>query len=178
MVTLPYRKYKGGVNMNITFQGNPITLIDKEVKVGDKAPNFTLTNSDLQPITLDNTSGVRIFVVVPSIDTGVCDLEVQTFNQKAGEVPGVHIYTISMDLPFAQLRWCGAKSVKALTMLSDYKDHSFGHNYGSYIKELGLLTRAVFVIDSSNTITYVEYVPEVTEQPNFEEVIKAAKEAK
>ncbi|GAA0121488.1 MAG: thiol peroxidase [Clostridium argentinense] len=164
--------------MNITFQGNPITLVGKELKVGDKAPNFMLTNSDLQPVTLNNTSGVRIFVVVPSIDTGVCDLEVQTFNQKAGEVPGVNIYTISMDLPFAQARWCGAKSVKSLTMLSDYKDHSFGNNYGTYIKELGLLTRAVFVIDSSNTVTYAEYVSEVTEQPNFEQVIKAAKEAK
>lgn len=164
--------------MNITFQGNPITLIGKEIKVGDKAPNFMLTNSDLQPVTLDNTSGVRIFVVVPSIDTGVCDLEVQTFNKKAGEVPGVNIYTISMDLPFAQSRWCGAKSVESLTMLSDYKDHSFGNNYGTYIKELGLLTRAVFVIDSNNIITYVEYVPEVTDQPNFEEVIKAAKSAK
>lgn len=155
--------------------GNPITLEGNELKVGDMAPDFTAIDNNMKPVSLKDTKGVRILSVVPSLDTEVCDLETRTFNSKAAEIPNVTIYTISMDLPFAQARWCGAHGVDKVITLSDFKDRLVGKNYGTYIKELGLLTRAVFVIDSNNKITFVEYVPEVTSQPNFDKVLEAAK---
>ncbi|WP_434293509.1 thiol peroxidase [Clostridium botulinum] len=164
--------------MEIKFMGNPMTLEGNELKVGDMAPDFTAIDNNMKPVSLDDTKGVRILSVVPSLDTEVCDLETRTFNSKAAEIPNVTIYTISMDLPFAQARWCGAHGVDKVITLSDFKDRLVGKNYGTYIKELGLLTRAVFVIDSNNKITFVEYVPEVTNQPNFDKVLEAAKAAK
>ncbi|MFV3011211.1 thiol peroxidase [Clostridium botulinum] len=164
--------------MEIKFMGNPMTLEGNELKVGDMAPDFTATDNNMKPVSLKDTKGVRILSVVPSLDTEVCDLETRTFNSKAAEIPNVTIYTISMDLPFAQARWCGAHGVDKVITLSDFKDRLVGKNYGTYIKELGLLTRAVFVIDSNNKITFVEYVPEVTNQPNFDKVLEAAKAAK
>lgn len=164
--------------MEIKFMGNPITLEGNEVKIGDIAPSFTAIDNNMKPVSLEDTKGVRIISVVPSLDTEVCDLETRTFNSKAAEIPNVTIYTISMDLPFAQARWCGAHGVDKVITLSDFKDRLVGKNYGTYIKELGLLTRAVFVIDSNNKITFIEYVPEVTEQPNFDKVLEAAKIAK
>ncbi|APH16244.1 putative thiol peroxidase [Clostridium sporogenes] len=161
--------------MEIKFMGNPITLEGNELKVGDIAPDFTAIDNNMKPVSLKDTKGVRILSVVPSLDTEVCDLETRTFNSKAAEIPNVTIYTISMDLPFAQARWCGAHGVDKVITLSDFKDRLVGRNYGTYIKELGLLTRAVFVIDSNNKITFVEYVPEVTSQPNFDKVLEAAK---
>lgn len=161
--------------MEIKFMGNPITLEGNELKVGDMAPDFTAIDNNMKPVSLKDTKGVRILSVVPSLDTEVCDLETRTFNSKAAEIPNVTIYTISMDLPFAQSRWCGAHGVDKVITLSDFKDRLVGKNYGTYIKELGLLTRAVFVIDSNNKITFVEYVPEVTSQPNFDKVLEAAK---
>ncbi|HGG0417059.1 TPA: thiol peroxidase [Clostridium sporogenes] len=161
--------------MEIKFMGNPITLEGNELKVGDMAPDFTAIDNNMKPVSLKDTKGVRILSVVPSLDTEVCDLETRTFNSKAAEIPNVTIYTISMDLPFAQARWCGAHGVDKVITLSDFKDRLVGKNYGTYIKELGLLTRAVFVIDSNNRITFVEYVPEVTSQPNFDKVLEAAK---
>ncbi|HDK7155029.1 TPA: thiol peroxidase [Clostridium botulinum] len=161
--------------MEIKFMGNPITLEGNELKVGDMAPDFTAIDNNMKPVSLEDTKGVRILSVVPSLDTEVCDLETRTFNSKAAEIPNVTIYTISMDLPFAQARWCGAHGVDKVITLSDFKDRLVGKNYGTYIKELGLLTRAVFVIDSNNRITFVEYVPEVTSQPNFDKVLEAAK---
>ena len=161
--------------MEIKFMGNPITLEGNELKVGDMAPDFTAIDNNMKPVSLKDTKGVRILSVVPSLDTEVCDLETRTFNSKAAEIPNVTIYTISMDLPFAQARWCGAHAVDKVITLSDFKDRLVGKNYGTYIKELGLLTRAVFVIDSNNKITFVEYVPEVTSQPNFDKVLEAAK---
>ncbi|MBD5639356.1 thiol peroxidase [Clostridium botulinum] len=161
--------------MEIKFMGNPITLEGNELKVGDIAPDFTAIDNNMKPVSLKDTKGVRILSVVPSLDTEVCDLETRTFNSKATEIPNVTIYTISMDLPFAQARWCGAHGVDKVITLSDFKDRLVGINYGTYIKELGLLTRAVFVIDSNNKITFVEYVPEVTNQPNFDKVLEAAK---
>ncbi|EKO1913310.1 thiol peroxidase [Clostridium botulinum] len=161
--------------MEIKFMGNPITLEGNELKVGDMAPDFTAIDNNMKPVSLKDTKGVRILSVVPSLDTEVCDLETRTFNSKATEIPNVTIYTISMDLPFAQARWCGAHGVDKVITLSDFKDRLVGKNYGTYIKELGLLTRAVFVIDSNNRITFVEYVPEVTSQPNFDKVLEAAK---
>ncbi|KRU24290.1 putative thiol peroxidase [Clostridium sporogenes] len=164
--------------MDIKFMGNPMTLEGNELKVGDMAPDFTAIDNNMKPVSLKDTKGVRILSVVPSLDTEVCDLETRTFNSKAAEIPNVTIYTISMDLPFAQARWCGAHGVDKVITLSDFKDRLVGKNYGTYIKELGLLTRAVFVIDSNNKITFVEYVPEVTNQPNFDKVLEAAKAAK
>lgn len=161
--------------MEIKFMGNPITLEGNELKVGDMAPDFTAIDNNMKPVSLKDTKGVRILSVVPSLDTEVCDLETRTFNSKAAGIPNVTIYTISMDLPFAQARWCGAHGVDKVITLSDFKDRLVGKNYGTYIKELGLLTRAVFVMDSNNKITFVEYVPEVTNQPNFDKVLEAAK---
>ncbi|WP_346916660.1 thiol peroxidase [Clostridium sp.] len=161
--------------MEITFQGNPITLKGIQLKVGDKAPDFTLINNELLPVTLQDTKGKRIFVVVPSIDTGVCDMEVRKFNEEASKLKDVTIYTVSMDLPFAQSRWCGATGIKNVITLSDYKTREFGDRYGAYINELGLLTRAVFVLDEDNTVTYVEYCSEVTDEPNYEAALQAVK---
>lgn len=161
--------------MKITFQGNPITLKGIQLRVGDKAPDFTLMNNELHPTTLQDTKGKRIFVVVPSIDTGVCDMEVRKFNEEASKLDNVTIYTISMDLPFAQARWCGAAGIKNVITLSDYKNREFGDKYGVYINELGLLTRAIFVLDEDNTITYVEYCSEVTNEPDYAAALQAVK---
>lgn len=161
--------------MKIKFKNNPVTLEGTQVKVGDIAPDFTLTNNNLAPITLKDTKGKRILVVVPSIDTGVCDMEVRKFNEEASNLNNVTIYTISMDLPFAQSRWCGSSGIDKVIILSDYKDRTFGKNYGVYIKELGLLARAIFVIDENNKITYVEYCEEVSSEPNYEAALNAVK---
>jgi len=163
---------------NITMRGNPVTLVGDEVKVGDKARDFSVVANDLSTVTLKDTSGVRLFVTVPSLDTGVCDAEVRRFNEEATKLPGVKVYTISMDLPFAQKRWCGAAGVENVVTLSDHRDASFGTQWGVLIKELRLLARAVFVVDSSDTVTYVEYVPEVTSHPDYEKALAAARAAK
>ncbi|MBE6066812.1 MAG: thiol peroxidase [Clostridium lundense] len=164
--------------MNIKFQNKPVTLKGKEVKVGDSAPDFIAIDNNLTPISLKDTKGVRIILTVPSIDTPTCDLETRTFNNKATSIPNVTIYTISMDLPFAQARWCAAHGIENVITLSDYKDRMVGENYGTYVSELGLLTRAAFVIDSNNKVVYAEYVEEITEQPNHDKILDAAKNAK
>lgn len=164
---------------NITFKGNPVTLLGTEVKVGDKAPNFTVLANDLSPVTLESTKGsVRLVSVVPSIDTGVCDAQTRRFNEAASALGNVKILTVSVDLPFAQKRWCGANGIENVQTLSDHRELSFGEAYGVAIKELRLLARAVFVIDSNDTVTYVEYVSEATNHPNYEAAIEAAKQAK
>lgn len=161
--------------MNITFKGKSVTLEGKEVKVGDNAPDFNLTSNDLGNVTLKDTSGKRIFVAVPSIDTPVCDREIRRFNEEASKLEGVSIYVVSVDLPFAQTRWCGAAGVDKVTTLSDYKDRDFGKNYGVYIKELGLLARAIFVVDENNKVTYVEYCSEVGNDPDYDKALDAVK---
>ncbi len=161
--------------MNVNFKGNPVTLEGNEVKVGDMAPDFLVMDNELKPVALKDTSGKRVFVVVPSIDTSVCDMEVRRFNQEATKLNNVSIYVISMDLPFAQARWCGNAGIDKVKTLSDYKERSFGKNYGTYIKELGLLTRAVFVADENNKITYVEYCAEVGAEPNYDAVLNILK---
>ncbi|MEO5926182.1 MAG: thiol peroxidase [Bryobacteraceae bacterium] len=161
-----------------TLMGNPFTLLGPELKAGDKAPNFTALDSGLKPVDLAATGdGVRIFSVVPSLDTPVCDMQTKRFNDESGKLGDVKIYTISMDLPFAQKRWCGAFGVDHVVMLSDHKDASFGEAYGTLIKELRILSRAIFVVDKSNTIRYVEYVKEVSEHPNYDAAVAAAKAA-
>lgn len=164
---------------NVTFKGNSVTLLGNEVKAGDKAPDFTVLANDLSEVTLNDTKGqVRLIATVPSLDTGVCDAEVRRFNEEAAKLDNVKVLTVSVDLPFAQKRWCGAAGIENVQTLSDHRDLSFGEAYGVAIKELRLLTRAVFVIDSNDTVTYVEYVSEATNHPNYEAALEAAKAAK
>lgn len=161
--------------MTTTFQGAQLTLYGAPLHVGDSMPDFVLTDPDLKEIDSGDLSGIRVFLTVPSLDTGVCDQEVRRFNQAAANLPGVSIYAVSLDLPFAQSRWCGAAEVNAVRTLSDYRDHSFGKSTGTRIEELGLLTRAVFVVDAGNKITYAEYVPEVTNHPDYDAALTAVK---
>lgn len=164
---------------SVTFAGKPVTLEGNEVKVGDIAPNFTVLDNDLSEVTLEDSKGhVRLISVVPSIDTGVCDAQTRRFNEEAASLPGVKILTISCDLPFAQKRWCAAKGIENIQVLSDHRDLSFGKAYGVVIRELRLLARSIFVVDSSGKVTYKEIVQEVTNHPNYEAAIAAAKQAK
>ena len=157
----------------VTFQGNPLTLLGPELKAGDKAPDFKLTDTGLKPVTLADSRGkARLISVVPSIDTPVCDLQTKRFNQEASKLPAnVTVMTVSMDLPFAQGRWCGLAGADKVQMLSDYKEHAFGVAYGVLIKELKLLSRAVFVIGPDDKVQYVEYVKEITQHPDYEKVL-------
>ncbi len=159
-----------------TLKGNPLTLVGPELKPGDKAPDFEVVDVTLSPVNLGGTgNSVRIFSVVPSLDTPVCDAQTKRFNEEAAKLPGVDIYTISMDLPFAQKRWCGAFGVDRVKMLSDHRAASFGANYGTLIKELRIECRAIFVVDKDNVIRHVEYVKEVGDHPNYEAALAAAR---
>ena len=160
----------------VTLRGNPMTLVGAELKVGEKAPDFTVIGNDMKPVTLADTAGkVRILASVPSLDTPVCDAETRRFNEEAANLPGVEILTVSMDLPMAQARWCGAAGVKNVRTLSDYRERSFGPAYGVLIQEIKLHARAVFVLDKDNTVRYAEYVKEVAEHPNYAAVLEATK---
>ena len=160
------------------MRGNPLTLVGPELKAGDDAPDFSLVDNSLKPVTLKDTgSAVRIISVIPSLDTPVCDAQTKKFNEEAANLPGVDILTVSMDLPFAQKRWCGAFGVDRVKMLSDHKDGSFGENYGTLIKELRIESRAIFVVDPQNKIRHVEYVKEVADFPNYETALAAARSA-
>jgi thioredoxin-dependent peroxiredoxin len=164
---------------SVTFKNNPVTLIGQEVKVGDKAPNFTVLANDLSPVTLETSAGkVRLISVVPSVDTGVCDAQTRRFNEEASKIGNVEVLTISMDLPFAQKRWCAASGLENVHTFSDHRDASFGEAYGVLMQELRLLARAVFVVDSNDVVTYVEYVSEGTTHPNYEAAIEAVQAAK
>ena len=161
-----------------TLRGNPLTLIGPELKTGDNAPDFTLVDNALKPVTLKDTGNhVRIISVIPSLDTPVCDAQTKKFNEEVANLPGVDILTVSMDLPFAQKRWCGAFGVDKVKMLSDHKDGSFGENYGTLIKELRIESRAIFVVDADNKIRHAEYVKEVADHPNYEAALSAARSA-
>src|SRR5438270_9647309 len=161
-----------------TMKGNPLTLIGPELKVGDAAPDFNVVDVGLKPVSLKDTGhNVRIISVVPSLDTPVCDAQTKRFNEEAAKMPNVDILTVSMDLPFAQKRWCGAFSVDKVKMLSDHKDGSFGSNYGTLIKELRIESRAIFVVDPENKIRHAEYVKEVADFPNYEAALAAARSA-
>ncbi|MEH6889191.1 thiol peroxidase [Bacillus sp. JJ864] len=164
---------------NVTFKGNPITLVGTEVKVGDQAPNFQVLANDLSPVTLETYKGaVKLISVVPSIDTGVCDAQTRRFNEDAASIENAKVLTISVDLPFAQKRWCAANGLENVVTLSDHRDLSFGEAYGIVMKELRLLARAVFVVDSNDKVVYAEYVSEGTSHPNYEAALEAAKAAK
>ena len=161
----------------ITFRGTPLTLLGNPVSVGDKAPDFTVLANDLSPRSLKDYSGkILLISVVPSLDTGVCDMQTRRFNTEAAALDSrVQILTVSCDLPFAQARWCGAAGVDALETLSDHRDLSFGLNYGLAIKELRLLTRAVLVIGPDGVVAYEQIVPEVTHEVDYEAALQAVK---
>lgn len=161
----------------ITFKGNPMTLYGPDVPVGEAAPYFRVVDSGLQPVTRDDAKGkVQLIAVVPSLDTPVCDTMTRRFNEEAAKLPdSVVVYTISLDLPFAQKRWCGAAGIDKVKVLSDYQDRSFGLNYGLLIKELKLLTRAVVIIDKDEQVAYREIVGEVTAEPDYAAALEAAK---
>ncbi|PYM20044.1 MAG: thiol peroxidase [Candidatus Rokuibacteriota bacterium] len=165
----------------VTLRGNPVTLVGAEIKTGQKAPAFTAIDNSLQPVKLGDSGGkVLILSSVPSLDTPVCDTETRRFNQEASQLAGAEIWTISADLPFAQKRWCAATGVTAVKTLSDYRDHSFGQTYGVQIKDGplgGLNARAVFVVDKTGTVRHVEYVKDITQEPDYEAALKAAKQA-
>jgi thiol peroxidase len=163
----------------VTFKGKPMTLLGPALHVGDPAPEFALAAGDLSTVTpetlTDAGQRAALLIVVPSLDTNVCSLESKKFNGRLGELPaGVKAAVVSMDLPFAQARWCGAEGDIKLDMLSDYRDRKFGINYGLLIAELGLLARAIVVIGKDRTISYVQVVPEVASEPDYDAAIKAA----
>lgn len=161
-----------------TMKGNPLTLLGPELKAGDKAPDFDVVDGSLSTFNLEKTgTKVRIISVVPSLDTPVCDLQTKRFNEEAAKLPEVDILTVSMDLPFAQKRWCGAFGVDKVKMLSDHRTGSFGMAYGTLIKDLRIESRAIFVVGMDNTLRYVEYVKEVADHPNYDAALAAAKAA-
>lgn len=161
----------------IAFKGNPKTLIGPELRQGQKAPAFTAVANDMSEVSLDAYSGkVVVISSVPSLDTAVCDLQTRRFNEEAGKLgDGVAVLTLSMDLPFAQKRWCGAAGADNVVTLSDSKLRQFGPAYGFYIKEMGLLARAVVVIDKTGTVSYVQLVTEGTEEPDYDAALAAIK---
>ena len=161
----------------ITFQGNPLTLLGAELKVGDPAPDATVLANDLSPVQLSQYKGkVCVISVVPSLDTPVCDMQTRRFNEEAVNLDdNVAILTMSVDLPFAQARWCGAAGVDKVVTLSDHRDAAFGEAFGLLIKELRLLARAIFVVDKEGTIRYVQLVKEISEEPDYDAVLEAVK---
>ena len=163
----------------VTMKGNPVTLVGPELKPGDKAPDFTVLANDLSPVTLADSAGkVRLISVVPSLDTPVCDQQTRRFNEEAARLGDkVAILTVSMDLPFAQKRWCGAAGIDRVKTVSDHRDASFGTAYGVLIKELRLLARAVFVVDAAGRIAYVQIVPEATSHPDYTAALAATRNA-
>ncbi|HMO16790.1 MAG TPA: thiol peroxidase [Oligoflexia bacterium] len=165
-------------NQKITLHGNPIEVSGKSLKVGDKLPDFLLSNQDLKDSKLSDYSGkILVLSVVPSIDTPVCQVQTRRFNEEAIKLSDkVAILTISRDLPFAQKRWCGAEGIERIECLSDYKYRSFGKSYGADIENIGLLARAIFIADSSQVLRYVDYVDEISHEPDYDSVIRVIKD--
>ena len=169
---------KEAVKRTVTMQGRPVTLIGTEIKPGMPAPDFKVTDNDMLPVKFSRTyrGKISIISVVPSLDTPVCDLQTRRFNKEAEALdPDINVLTISMDLPFAQKRWCGAAGVKRVRTYSDYQKADFGKSYGVLIKELRLLTRAVFIVDRDGLVKYAQIAPEVAKEPNYDEVMTALK---
>ena len=160
----------------VTFKGNPLTLVGPEVRVGSKAPEFEALAQDLSSVGPSRFKGKALLIsVTPSLDTPVCDLQAKRFNEEAATLPNVQVVNVSMDLPFAQKRWCGASGVERIMTLSDHRDASFGLAYGTLIKELRLLARSVFVVDAGGTVRHAEYVPEVTSHPHYDAALEAVR---
>jgi len=161
---------------NVTMNGSPVTILGTELKTGGKAPQFRLTANDLKEAKLSDYLGKPIILsIVPSVDTPVCNIETRRFNQEAANLPGVTFITVSKDLPFAQKRWCAAAGVDKVITLSDYKNPEFGTDYGVLVKEMNLLTRAVFVLDKEGVIRYMEFVKDIGKEPDYKKVLEAAK---
>ena len=163
----------------VTFKGKPMTLIGPEIKVGDQAPHFKVVGNDLADVECKSFHGkVRVLSVAPSVDTPVCAVQTRTFNKEAaGLSKDVVVLSVSLDLPFALKRFCGAEGIERVITTSDYKYREFGDAYGVVIRELGLLTRAVFVINQEGKIIHAEYVSEVTNEPDYAAALKAVKAA-
>ena len=159
-----------------TLKGNPFDLLGAELAPGDAAPDFSLTGTDLGTVTLSDTGGVRVINVVPSLDTPVCDEQIRRFNTEAAGLGDVSVLCVSCDLPFAQKRWCGAAGAENVRVLSDHKEMAFAHAYGTWVKELRLNHRAVFVIDKKDKVTYVQYLDELTDHPDYDRALAAVKE--
>ena len=160
-----------------TFLGNPVTFTGSQLQVGDTAHDFSLTTPNLEKKSLADFAGKKkVLSVIPSIDTGICSTQTRHFNQALSDMEDTVVLTVSVDLPFAQGKWCAAEGIENAIMLSDYFDHSFGRDYALLINEWHLLARAVFVLDTDNTIRYVEYVDNINSEPDFEATIAAAKE--
>lgn len=161
----------------VTMKGNPVTLLGKDVQVGQDAPNVTLVANDLSNFELSSLKGKKVILsVVPSLDTPVCDLQTKRFNQEAAKLgDSVKIITISMDLPFAQKRWCGATASDKIKTLSDHRDAAFGEAYGLLIKGPRLLARAILIVDEKGIICYKQIVPEITTEPNYDDALNALK---
>ncbi len=162
----------------VTMGGKSVTLLGPELKVGDRAPDFTAVGNDLQPVSRSEFQGkVVVIASVPSLDTQTCNLETRRFNAEAAKLgPDVQILTVSIDLPFAQKRWCGAAGVDRVMTVSDHRDASFGLAYGVLVKELRLLTRAVFVVDRQGIIRYIQFVNETSNEPDYAPVLAAVKD--
>ena len=162
----------------VTMKGNPLTLLGPELKPGEKAPDFHVVDGTLSVVDLSKTGNkVRIVSVVPSLETPVCDLQTKRFNEEAAKLSDVDILTVSMDLPFAQKRWCGAFGIDNIKMLSDHRDASFGMAYGTLVKDMRIECRAIFVLDADNVVRHVEYVKEIADHPNYEAALSAARSA-
>lgn len=160
--------------VNVTFKQEPVTLVGNELKVGDQAPDFTVLTNDLEEKSLADYKGkIKLISVVPSVDTGVCSIQTNRFNAEAQKLENVQVLTVSMDLPFAQKRWREVNNVESLDLLSDHRDADFGEKYGVLIKELRLLARSIFVVDSSDKVAYVEYVSEVSDHPDYDKALEA-----
>lgn len=161
------------MNKNIKMNGQAAKVVGAELKKGDKAPDFTLISNTLEPVKKSDFDGkVIVISCVPSIDTPVCEMETRRFNVEADKLPGdVVVLTVSRDLPFAQARWCAANGIQKVVTVSDYRDFGFAHDYGVLLEDLGLLTRAVFVVDKQGIIQYIQFVPEVTQEPDYEAVL-------
>jgi thiol peroxidase len=160
----------------VTFKGAPLTLVGPELKVGAMAADVEMVGQDLAPVRLSQSRGkVRLISVVPSLDTPVCDAQTKRMNDEAAKLPHIEILAISMDLPFAQKRWCGATGTNRIKVVSDYKNASFGTGFGVLVKELRLLARAVFVLDGQGVVQYAEVVPEVTSHPNYDAALAAVR---
>ncbi|NLI61582.1 MAG: thiol peroxidase [Clostridiales bacterium] len=161
----------------VTMEGNPITLLGKEVRVGDTAPDFSVLTKDMEGYSLkDAGDKIKIISVVPSLDTGVCEYQTIRFNQAASDLDDVVILTISVDLPFAQNRFCSTNGIDKVITLSDHRDLDFGMNYGFVIEELRLLSRGIVVLDKGNMVKHVEYVREVTEHPDYDKALDQVKQ--
>ena len=161
----------------VTLHGNPLTLLGNELKVGDPVPDVEVLDNDLNPVKLSSFKGrICIISAVPSLDTPTCDMETRRFNETAGQLGAdVVILTVSTDLPFAQKRWCGAAGVDKVVTLSDHREAAFGSAFGVLIKELRLLARSIFVVDRNGVIQYIQHVRELSEEPDYDAVIEAAK---